>query len=110
MQSSIMRILRQRLAEIAEITVQIDIVFVGTVAPRKPIGIHGMDQQYTYAAGLCFVQQSLVVQQGHLAPRAAITLFAMHGRDRKSVVKGKSVALRVDPGGHLNNKKKNTTK
>src|SRR3546814_266953 len=50
------------------------------VATRKPIGIHGMDQQYTYAAGLCFVQQSLVVQQGHLAPRAAITLFAMHGR------------------------------
>src|SRR3546814_17941536 len=84
MQSAIMRILRQRLAEIAEITVQIDIVFVGPVAPRKPIGIHGMDQQYTYAAGLCFVQQSLVVQQGHLAPRAAITLFAMHGRCHRS--------------------------
>ncbi len=66
--------------EIAEVAVEVDVVLVRAAQMRKAVGIDGVIQQHGDRPARNGREDGLVLQQQHLAARAAESLDAVHGR------------------------------
>src|SRR3546814_15039516 len=77
-------------------------LFVGVLRPHPGIGHGGQDDE----AQIREDERAEATEQRERDPAAAPPLFICHAQDRKHVVSGKRLSVRVDLGGRRTIKKK----